>query len=65
MRTTYFENDDILVLRFSEKEITREVAQDWNITLSFAADGSVVEIVVLDARSSGAVPLEVSHDHAA
>jgi len=65
MRTTYFERDDILVLRFSDKEITREVAQDWNTTVSFAADGSVVEVVILEARRAGAVPMELRHDFAA
>ena len=65
MRTTYFENDDILVLRFSDKEISREVAQDWNMTISYAADGSVVDVVMLDAWRSGAVPMEMRHDHAA
>ena len=65
MRTTYFENDDILVLRFSDKEISREISQDWNMTISYAADGSVVEVVVLDARRSGAVPMELRRDRAA
>ncbi len=61
MRTTYFDRDDILVIRLSDKPIAREVSQDWNTHVSYAADGTAVEIVVLDAKASGAMPMEVSH----
>jgi len=33
-----------------------EVSQDWQTNLSFAEDGSVVEIVLLEARTRGAYP---------
>lgn len=57
MKTTYFEDDDILVLHMADKPIVREVSQDWNTHISYAADGTVVEIVVLDARANGAMPV--------
>lgn len=57
MQITYHEDDDILVLHISDKPITREASQDWNTTISYAADGSVVEVVVLDASEQGAWPL--------
>lgn len=57
MKTTYFEDDDILVLRMTDKPIVREVSQDWNTHISYAEDGSVVEPVVLDARAAGAMPV--------
>lgn len=59
MKTTYCEDDDTLVIRFSEKTVVREVPQDWNTRVSYAADGSVVETVVLDAARCGAWPLHV------
>ena len=65
MRTTYYDDDDILVIHLSDKPITREVSQDWNTHISFAADGSAVEAVVLDARANGALPVEVLHGQAA
>lgn len=65
MRTTYFEEDDILVMHLSDKPITREVSQDWNTHISYAADGTTVEIVVIDAAAIGAFPLEVLHGQAA
>lgn len=65
MRTTYYDEDDILVIRFSDKLITCEVSQDWNTHISYAADGTTVEIVVLDASASGALPMEVLHGKSA
>lgn len=58
MKSIYFENDDILQIRVSEKEIVREVSQDWHINISYAEDGSIVEIVLLDAKKVGLLPLE-------
>lgn len=60
MRTTYDETDDILVIRVSDKPVVRETSQDWYTTVSYAADGSVVEVVVLDARAQGAWPMRVA-----
>ena len=65
MRTTYYDEDDILVMRLSDKPITREVSQDWNTHISYAADGTTVEIVLIDAAAIGAFPLEVLHGQAA
>ena len=65
MRTTYYDEDDILVMRLSDKPITREVSQEWNTHISYAADGTTVEIVVIDAAAIGAFPLEVLHGQAA
>ena len=58
MKSNYFENDDILQIRVSDKPITREVSQDWHTSISYAKDGSIVEIVLLDARKEGLLPLE-------
>lgn len=57
MRITYFEKDDTLVIRVADKPIARETSQDWNTHVSFAADGSVVEVVILEARARGAYPV--------
>ena len=65
MKTTYFDDDDTLVIRLSDKPIVREVPQDWHTHVSFAADSSVVETVILEARESGAWPLCVERQQAA
>jgi hypothetical protein len=57
MKTTYFEADDTLVLHLSDKPIVREVSQDWYTHVSYAEDGSAVEVVVLDAHARGALPV--------
>jgi len=58
MRIKYFEKDDTLVIHFADKPVARETSQDWNTHLSFAEDGSLVEVVVLEARARGALPIE-------
>jgi Protein of unknown function (DUF2283) len=59
MKTTYFDDEDTLVIRLSDKPIVREVSQDWHTHVSYAADGSVVETVVLEAARIGAWPLRI------
>jgi hypothetical protein len=62
MKSIYFENDDILHIRLTQdgqdKPIVREVSQGWNTHISYAEDGSIVEIVLLGARKEGLLPLE-------
>jgi YD repeat-containing protein len=64
METIYDAEDDILEIRLSDKPIARETSQDWNITLSYDAEGKLVQVVVLDAKANGLLPV---HDlrHAA
>jgi hypothetical protein len=58
MKSIYFENDDILQIRVSDKPIVREVSQDWHTNISYAEDGTIVEIVLLDAKKEGLMPME-------
>ena len=59
VKSIYFENDDILQIRVSEKQIVRDVSQDWHTNISYAEDGSIVEIVLLDAKKEGLLPLGI------
>lgn len=56
MKSIYYAGDDLLEIHFSGKPIVREVSQDWNVNLSFAADGLLVQVVILDAVKSGFMP---------
>jgi uncharacterized protein YuzE len=56
MKSTYYPQDDILEIRFSDKPIVREISQDWNVNVSYAEDGSIVELVILDAIQAGLMP---------
>ena len=58
LNSIYFENDDILQICVSEKQMVRKVSQDWHTNISYAEDGSIVEIVLLDAKKEGLLPLE-------
>ena len=58
MKTFYYSDDDILELHFSDNSIVRETAQDWNIVLSYDANNHLVQMVILDASSSGLLPLQ-------
>ena len=57
MRTKYDEADDILVVHLSDKAIAKEASQDWNTHVSYAEDGTIVEIVILEASKQGDWPL--------
>jgi hypothetical protein len=65
MRTTYYEEDDILVIHLSDKPIHREVSQDWYTHISYADDGTAVEIVLLNAKVNGAYPVAIERARAA
>jgi uncharacterized protein YuzE len=56
MKSTYYPQDDILEIRFSDKPIAREISQDWNVNVSYAEDGTIVELVILDAVKAGLMP---------
>jgi Protein of unknown function (DUF2283) len=58
MKSIYFEDDDILQIRLSDNPIVREVSQDWHTNIGYAEDGTIVEIVLLDAHKKGLMPLE-------
>ena len=58
MKTTYYPQDDILEIRLSDKHVFREVSQDWNVNVSYAEDGSVVALVILDAVKVGFIPFQ-------
>lgn len=60
MKSTYFEYDDILQIRVSDKPIVREESQGWHTNISCAEDGSIVEIVLLDSKKDGLLPVEHS-----
>lgn len=57
MKTIYHTDDDILEIHISDKAVSREVSHGWNLNISYAEDGSVVEIVLLEAQEKGFYPV--------
>ena len=53
----YRADKDLFHLRLSNKKIVREASPDWHCITSYASDDTIVEIVLLDAKKSGALPL--------
>lgn len=58
VKCTYLEKEDIFQVRLSNKPIVREISPDWHTNISYAEDGTVVEIVLLDAKKEGLLPIE-------
>ncbi len=64
MKTTYHADDDILEIHINDKPVTREVSHGWNVNISYAEDGSVVEIILLEAKEKGLYPVAQERDAA-
>lgn len=58
VKCTHLENEDTLQIRLSDKTVVRETSPDWHTNISYAEDGTIVEIVLLDAKKTGLLPLE-------
>lgn len=58
MNTKYYEEDDILVIKFSDHKIAKEVSQGWNVNISYDEKDSIVQIVILEAREKEFYPTE-------
>ncbi len=65
MQTIYYPDDDILELKFSDKPIAREISQNWNVNISYDAEGDIVEMVILEAQESGLYPVHTEEPKAA
>lgn len=63
MKSIYFEHDDILHIRLTrkgqDKLVVREISQGWQTNIGYAEDGTIVEIVLLDAKKQGLLPIEI------
>lgn len=58
VKCTYLEKDNIFQVRLSDKPVVREVSPDWYTNIGYAEDGTIVEIVLLDAKKEGLLPIE-------
>jgi hypothetical protein len=37
--------------------VVKEVSQDWNVNISYTADGAIAEVVILEAAERGLYPV--------
>ena len=47
------ESEGILHSRLTDKPVTRETSPNWHTNISYAGDGSIVEVVLLDFSTLG------------
>ena len=53
VKYSYVENDGTLHIRLTNKPVTRETSPNWHTNISYAEDGSIVEVVLLDFSTLG------------
>ena len=53
VKCNYLENEDTLHIRLTDKPVTRETSPNWHANISYAEDGSIVEVVLLDFSTLG------------
>ena len=50
---TYIPNEDTLHIGLTDKPVKRESSPNWHTNISYADDGSIVEVVLLDFSMLG------------
>ena len=53
VKCSYLENEGTLHIRLTDKSVTRETSPNWHTNISYAEDGSIVEVVLLDFSTLG------------
>jgi uncharacterized protein YuzE len=51
VQCSYLENEGTLHIRLTDKPVVRETSPNWHTNISYAADGPLVEVVLLDLSS--------------
>ena len=53
VKCSYLANEGTLHIRLTDMPITRETSPNWHTNISYAEDGSIVEVVLLDFSTLG------------
>jgi uncharacterized protein YuzE len=61
MKMSYDPDDDILVIEFNKGHIVRDISLNWNVNIGMTEQG-IGEIVILDAKKAGLLPLEIGDE---
>ena len=51
VKCSYLESEGTQHIRLTDKPVTRETSPNWHKNISYAEDGSIVEVVLLDVSS--------------
>lgn len=55
MSIKYDDQDDILVIEFSDEPVVRDISYGWSLNVGYTANG-IAQIVILDAKAAGYWP---------
>ncbi len=61
MKMNYDSDDDILVIEFNKDSIVRDISLNWNVNIGMTEQG-IGEIVILDAKKAGLLPVEIGDE---
>lgn len=61
MKMSYGPEDDILVIEFNKENIVRDISLNWNVNIGMTEQG-IGEIVILDAKKAGMLPIEMGDE---
>ena len=53
VKCSYLQSEDTLHIRLTDKPVMRETSPNWHTNISYAEDGSIVELVLLDFSTLG------------
>ena len=53
VKCSYLENEGTMHIRLTDKPVMRETSPNWHTNITYAEDGSIVEIVLLDFSTLG------------
>lgn len=58
MEMKYDEVEDVLVLRFTDEPLLKDISYGWNVLIAMTHSG-IGQVTVLDAKQSGLLPIMV------
>lgn len=58
MEMKYDEVEDVLVLRFTDEPLLKDISYGWNVLIAMTHSG-IGQVTILDAKQSGLLPIMV------
>ena len=58
MEMKYDEVEDVLVLRFTDEPLLKDISYGWNVLVAMTHSG-IGQVTILDAKQSGLLPIMV------
>jgi len=62
MKILYNDQDDILLIEFTNDRVIKDVSHGWNVNIGYGENSRIVEITILDAKKAGYWPIENSKE---